>query len=1209
MADKIYEIGFDADKFVTGVETALKELDKLEQGTAEFDAAMKKLQQTVNGVSFTKPIADLNQLKSILQQSNFKLNFDGVNRTIDEFAKDIPAMKKLLDDLKAKLNTTTDGTEFNELRQAIAQVENGIQQLGETTEQAGEAFVPLRKRIREGTVALQELENAGLENTERYRQLQREVAQLTDQLGDQRAAIRALASDTLKIDAGIQAIQGVTAAFQVYEGALAAVGVENEDLQKTQAKLMALMNIANGIQTIQNLLQKESTIRIVADNAAKVIAAAVTRIFAKATEEAAAAQVALKTAMASTPWGAVLAVIGAVAGAILVFTSSTEDAKKSTEDFTEAIEANARSIAFLIEKASQKAELEKLRVRERNGTAREEYEIERDFLIEKRKLLAQNLMDTKVYNEALAIINNDKEKTEKEKAKEKLDLQLRSNAEQLAYENIGFELQQLALNRQIEVNNLIKSAQEKRIEAEKQYYEILQALAKKNREAITQEQLLEADLNLNPPLVEQIKLIIANGDKYLTEVENYQKQYLDIQEKIDENNKEINRLNAEGATKAASELRAKTAVLKKEQDAVLKVLDKLPPFNKILEILEKSQQAALNKITENFEKAYTISINNLQNLYEDLNLQDAVKGLEDIADNYQRAISTIQLSRDKENIDALRAFKTRQKEINDLVEQGVLVDDNAWNNVIDQIEFINNAVIELEQNNAALIQKERNGQLTKAEQFAYNNYKVQEKSLLDQQVLLQKYLMEIGVKNDAYKQYNKKNEEQYGRDLVSIVQKYLRLINNARIAALEEERTINNISTETAIKNSENAVKEQQQLLNDLRKQGVISSRAYNRQLTDVENQETEKRKKIRLDNIDSQIAAINKELAIVTDAVKKAQLLKEKADLEGLKFDILTEDDKKKLEEDVDVINRLLGSIFGLESDDKRVARLREELNGAIRNTTELLREQAAAELRAADAAVEAQQKRVDEALKIAEAGNAKYLKEEQDRLDELENKREAAARRQLQIDAALRSSQILLALAQGIAKGINSAETAGGAAIGIATIVASIAAALAGGAALSQALQGPALYEGTDALGRKDVTGGTDKLERGRYKSGRDTIPAWLHEGEAVISSDKTSQYQPTIKAIRRGLIPHDVMNQFVNGYRNGINYTMIGDTAKATKTAAATDMAETNNRLKRLEGVLGSIETAIGGMKYNITMDADGFAASINTHIKKQNKIISA
>jgi len=246
-------------------------------------------------------------------------------------------------------------------------------------------------------------------------------------------------------------------------------------------------------------------------------------------------------------------------------------------------------------------------------------------------------------------------------------------------------------------------------------------------------------------------------------------------------------------------------------------------------------------------------------------------------------------------------------------------------------------------------------------------------------------------------------------------------------------------------------------------------------------------------------------------------------------------------------------------------------------------------AELKALDRSISLQEKRVDAAYRIATKGNAQYLKLEEDRLRELNLKRENAAKKQLAIDAALQASNVLVGITGAIAKiatpGIGIAETIGA----IAVIVAS----LATGYGIVKSLQG----------NQPKLRGGTKHLRRNGAPSGTDTISAWLNEGEAVIPTEKNAAYRPAIAAIYDGTIPANHMNNFVNSYLRvkGVdqpNYSRIKDAAELRIGADGkmSVLLEENNDLQR------QTLKAMKHMSVSANIDRNGVSILVNEYINQ-------
>jgi hypothetical protein len=166
--------------------------------------------------------------------------------------------------------------------------------------------VPLTRVLRGLKNELNALEESGQGGTAAFRKLTAEAARLEDQIGDTRARVSNLASDTFKFDAAVQATQGVAAGFEIAQGAAALFGSENEDLQKTIAKTTAAIAIANGLQQISALLLEESKLKTFALTAAQAAYNGVIALTSGALKG-------LRIALAATGVGALIVALGAIA--------------------------------------------------------------------------------------------------------------------------------------------------------------------------------------------------------------------------------------------------------------------------------------------------------------------------------------------------------------------------------------------------------------------------------------------------------------------------------------------------------------------------------------------------------------------------------------------------------------------------------------------------------------------------------------------------------------------------------------------------------------------------------------------------------------------------------------------------------------------------------------------------------------------------------
>jgi hypothetical protein len=160
-----------------------------------------------------------------------------------------------------------------------------------------------KQRLRELQKTLIDMSLAGQEGTKAFKQMEAEAGKLKDQIGDTSQRIKTLASDTVRIDTVVSAVQGITAGFQIAQGAAALFGSENEDLQKSLLKVQGAMALATGVQQVANLLNKDSILITQGQAAAQAL-------YATAVGASTGAMKAFRIALLATGIGAAIAAVG-----------------------------------------------------------------------------------------------------------------------------------------------------------------------------------------------------------------------------------------------------------------------------------------------------------------------------------------------------------------------------------------------------------------------------------------------------------------------------------------------------------------------------------------------------------------------------------------------------------------------------------------------------------------------------------------------------------------------------------------------------------------------------------------------------------------------------------------------------------------------------------------------------------------------------------
>jgi hypothetical protein len=198
------------------------------------------------------------------------------------------------------------------------------------TEQAQGQFKTLKQELRSIENELNKMAEAGQSGTEAFNKLQQRAGEVKDQIGDTKAAIKALSSDTFRLDAFAQGAQGIAGGFAAAQGALALFGTENKQVEEAIKKTQGAMALLQGVTAITNLLQKESALMLGVNTVAQ-------KVYAFAVGTSTGAMKAFRIALMTT---GILAVVGAIvmaADALGAFSDAEEDAEEKIKKTNEAL--------------------------------------------------------------------------------------------------------------------------------------------------------------------------------------------------------------------------------------------------------------------------------------------------------------------------------------------------------------------------------------------------------------------------------------------------------------------------------------------------------------------------------------------------------------------------------------------------------------------------------------------------------------------------------------------------------------------------------------------------------------------------------------------------------------------------------------------------------------------------------------------------------
>lgn len=167
--------------------------------------------------------------------------------------KEVQKVTQLTEELHTEVKATFSDKALDE---AVSKLHEQGQTMDALILRYGDANKALKAMQKELTT----MAALGQRGTKEFEELAKATAELSDTIGDTRGEIKKLASDTRVFDTMVQGARGITAAFSVATGLTAALGKENEDLQKAILKVQGAMAALQGVQELANLATEKGGI-------------------------------------------------------------------------------------------------------------------------------------------------------------------------------------------------------------------------------------------------------------------------------------------------------------------------------------------------------------------------------------------------------------------------------------------------------------------------------------------------------------------------------------------------------------------------------------------------------------------------------------------------------------------------------------------------------------------------------------------------------------------------------------------------------------------------------------------------------------------------------------------------------------------------------------------------------------------------------------
>ena len=154
---------------------------------------------------------------------------------------------------------------INKVNKELGGLENSSSKLDKIIDKFNridQSAAPIKKKLRDLKSIMAQMNLDGLTGTDQFTLIAEKAGALSDAMGDASAAIKQYSNDTFKLQAGIEAFQGIAAAATVATGVMGLLGTENEKVEQAILKVQSALAIMNGVQQIANTLNKDSALML-----------------------------------------------------------------------------------------------------------------------------------------------------------------------------------------------------------------------------------------------------------------------------------------------------------------------------------------------------------------------------------------------------------------------------------------------------------------------------------------------------------------------------------------------------------------------------------------------------------------------------------------------------------------------------------------------------------------------------------------------------------------------------------------------------------------------------------------------------------------------------------------------------------------------------------------------------------------------------------
>ena len=372
-------------------------------------------------------------------------------------------------------NTNNEFAEFHsQIKSLATEIKAGVieglaEGMKKTTKETTDTVVKVKTLKTELKELKAQIASGSLGEKE-MKEATKRAAELTDHLGDVNQRIKALSSDTKRIDAVVEAFRGIAGAVSVATGAMSLFGSENKEIEKTLLKVQGAMALLQGVQELSNLALGDGILKTQLLSTYQKIAGKSATIMG--------VEISGATAMATGGLTLLLAAVAYLAIELANSTDSVYDLDAAIEKMNGNIDAQRRINDMLIQSMKDGREKDLQAARLANARKLDDLtNLFREQKISAEKYEKEFVLIKKLGRDEEAKINEKYDKEAAEKRKKELDEKTKQNKKLLDIEK-AHQAEILANKRLIEAelrrlekekSDFLKSQKDIELKSEKDY--------------------------------------------------------------------------------------------------------------------------------------------------------------------------------------------------------------------------------------------------------------------------------------------------------------------------------------------------------------------------------------------------------------------------------------------------------------------------------------------------------------------------------------------------------------------------------------------------------------------------------------------------------------------------------------------------------------------------------------------------------------------